>query len=89
MRWFRCHVKCKKFLLWEQVVLLLVLVFELLVDEVVVVFEVLVSVRDLASVHTPYELIPYDVSSYGVSHTGSLGAFPNFDRASKSFVNLH
>ena len=42
----------------------------------------------LASVHTPYEFIPYDVS-YGVSHTGSLGAFTNFKRASKSFTNLH
>ena len=42
----------------------------------------------LASVHTPYEVIPYDVS-YGVSHTGSLGAFPNFKRASKSLTNLY
>ena len=43
---------------------------------------------DSAYARTPYELIPYDVS-YGVSHTGSLGAFTNFKRASKSFTNLH
>ena len=44
--------------------------------------------RVSAYARTPYEFIPYDVS-YGVSHTGSLGAFTNFKRASKSFTNLH
>ena len=46
------------------------------------------SAFSLASVHTPYEAIPYEVS-YGVGHTGSLRASTNFMRASKSSINLH
>ena len=41
-----------------------------------------------AYARTPYEPIPYDVS-YGVSHTGSLIAFTDFNRVSKSSINLH
>ena len=46
------------------------------------------SIWYLASVHTPYEVIPYEVS-YGVSHTGSLRVFTDLMRASKSSINLH